>query len=150
MNANQRIGSPPPQNAQQQARWGPRSSGRRVMGSSENPFGHNSFWIRAFKSKFTNQKSKIYCLIWIFFLIAIPAYSQAPNFRVRLYSLHTEQRIKITARTGDLSWKTCEQCPAKHAPALGLDLSAQGMTIEGEGQAQRQVLVEGDYRIEPS
>ena len=105
------------------------------------------FGQRVFKSQITNHKLQILCLL---VLTAFPALAQAPNVKVRLYSLHSEQRIKISAKTGDLRWKTCEQCEVKHAAALALEIAAQGMKIEGEAQEQKQVLIEGDYRIEPS
>lgn len=107
------------------------------------------FGLTAFKSQITNHKSQILCLAWLL-LTAIPAFSQAPDLRIRLYSLHSEQRIKISAKTGDLHWKTCEQCEVKHAATLALEIAAQGMKIEGQTQEQKQVLIEGDYRIEPS
>lgn len=101
----------------------------------------------AFKSQITNYKSKILCLL---IFTAFSAHAQAPNVRIRLYSLHSEQQIRITARTGDLRWTTCEQCEIKHAQALTLNYSSQGIKVEGETQAQKQLLMEGDYRIEPN
>ncbi|HEY6348599.1 MAG TPA: SpoIID/LytB domain-containing protein [Candidatus Angelobacter sp.] len=121
--------------------------GHRVIGSSEDLCRRK--FHPAFKSQIRNRKLQIYCFI-CFLFTTIPACSQAPKFKVRLYSLHSEQRIKITAKTGALNWKTCEQCEVKHAATLALELSAQAMKIEGETQPQKQILVEGDYRIEPS
>src|SRR5215467_13124549 len=78
-------------------------------------------WRPGFKSQITNHKLQIF-FFWLMFA-AIPAFAQAPNVRVRLYSLHSEQNIKITAKTGDLTWRSCEQCEMKHATSLTLQFS---------------------------
>ncbi len=82
--------------------------------------------------------------------VVIPALAQTANIKVRVYTLHSEQKIKLTARTGDLAWKTCQQCEASHAASLTIVPSAQGVKVEGQEQEQQQVLIEGDYRMEPS
>jgi stage II sporulation protein D len=82
-----------------------------------------------------------------FFFVVVPAVGQNPEVKVRLYSLHSEQRITVKAQTGELAWRICDLCQAKRASALILEAAAQGMRIQGK--AQKQVFVEGDYRIEP-
>src|SRR5262245_8069744 len=87
-----------------------------------------------------------------YLLLSVFAFPQTSSVKIRLYSLHPEQRIKVTARTGELAWKSCERCPVKRAPALVLEAAEQGIKIGGGGQqamATGQVFVEGDYRIEP-
>jgi stage II sporulation protein D len=88
----------------------------------------------------------------VLFLLALPAISQAPDVKVRLYSIHSEQQIKVTAKTGDLSWKTCDKCQANHAAAITVEALAQGLKITGGAQpgTATQVLIEGDYRLEPA
>lgn len=115
------------------------SSVRRVLRSSEHPI--------------------IRLLAFIFFLCTA-ALSQVPKVKVRLYSLHSEQRVKITAKSGELSWKTCEKCEAKHSASLGIEVSGQGLKIVTSSQPAapaipskenlKQVFIEGDYRLEPS
>lgn len=105
------------------------------------------FLLFAFKLQTTNYKLQIYCFL---LLTAVPAFSQAPNVRVRLYSLHSEQRIKITAKTGELSWKGCERCEMKRASSLAVQLAGEDVRIEGETLAAKQIFVQGDYRIEPN
>ena len=87
-------------------------------------------------------------------LLIFPASSrslaQTSNLKVRLYSLHPEQRIKITGKTGDLAWKTCAHCEATHAAQVTLEASGEGLKVSGQGQEQKQVFIEGTYRIEPS
>lgn len=95
-------------------------------------------------------KSKILCLAWLLLLIAASAIAQAPDVKVRLYSLHSEQRIKITAKTGELAWKSCEQCEMKRASSLTLQLAGDGVKIEGETLTAKRIFVQGDYRIEPN
>src|SRR5215467_10549164 len=132
MNANHQIGS-------SQQLLSHRSTARRdrfaQMTADQKPVGA--------------QFAKLLTFLAVFFLTATFAFAQSPNVRVRLYSLHSEQRIKVMARTAELKWKTCEQCEAKHAPQLDLMFSAAGVKING-GRSEKQVFVEGDYRIEPS
>lgn len=86
----------------------------------------------------------------VVFVLLSGVFAQAPSVKVRLYSLHTEQRIKITAKTGDLAWRTCEHCEASHAATLTVELSGQALKIAGQDQEQKQIFIEGDYRIEPN
>ena len=120
------------------------------IGSSEDLFGRHSLLVHAFKSQIRNRKSQIQRFFWLLVLMTIPAFSQAPDVKVRLYSLHSEQRIKITAKTGDLSWKSCEHCETRQATTLTLQLSEEGVTIEDQKQQHKQIFVQGDYRIEPN
>jgi stage II sporulation protein D len=84
---------------------------------------------------------------FLFLFVVIPAAGQTTEVKIRLYSLHSEQRIAVTAETDELAWRTCELCEAKRASGLILEAAAQGMKIQGE--RQKQVFIEGDYRIEP-
>src|SRR5215470_8259076 len=122
------------------------SSGHQVIGSSEGPAIRMS---RSGLTPKTKHQSKIIWITGFLLVVSLSAKAQAPNVRVRLYSLHSEQRIKVTARTAELRWKTCEQCEATHAQHLDLTFSAAGVKINGS-RSEKQVFVEGDYRIEPS
>lgn len=97
--------------------------------------------------------TRSFALFGCFLLLsASAAFSQTNTVRVRVYSLHSEQRIKLTARTGELAWKSCEQCEAKHALALVVEVGAQGINVTNGAQpatATVQAFIEGDYRIEP-
>ena len=106
----------------------------------------------SFRRRFAQTRAdrKIYALAGVLLAAIVPALAQAPPVRVRLYSLHPESRIKITARSGELNWKTCEQCDVKHAPTLTLEAAAQGINILGTDQAQKQIFVDGEYKIEPA
>ncbi len=53
------------------------------------------------------------------------AFGQGTNLTVRLYSLHSEKRVKLSARAGNLNWKTCENC----APQLQIKASHSGLTL---------------------
>ncbi len=88
--------------------------------------------------------------VCLLFLTVSWASAESTKLRVRIYSLHPEQRFTVTARTGDLAWRNCERCAANHASALVLDASAQGVKIQGESAEQKQVFIEGDYRIQPA
>ncbi|HWZ45671.1 MAG TPA: SpoIID/LytB domain-containing protein [Candidatus Saccharimonadales bacterium] len=78
--------------------------------------------------------------------------AQGANLTVRLYSLHPERRVQLTARTGTLKWKTCERCPFKQSERLIVEAGTAGLSIEDLAVTQQanEILVEGDYRIEPS
>ena len=132
MNANYKIGV----------------SGHRDIGALENLRTRSSNY--DFKSKIKDQTSTIFGLVGILLTAIIPALAQAPPVRVRLYSLHSEPRIKITAKSGELGWKSCERCEPKHAAALALEATAQGIRIQGVKELQKQVFLEGDYKIEPA
>src|SRR5262249_37809412 len=121
---------------------------RREIGF-ENPMSHRFAQMAPDHKQVGMQSSRLLTFLPVFFLTNTFAFAQAPNVRVRLYSLHSEQRIKVTARTAELKWKTCEQCEAKHAPQLDLMFSATGVKINGI-RTENHVFVEGDYRIEPS
>src|SRR5262249_10112984 len=142
MNANRKIGSSKDPFSH---RFALMSADERI-GLSENLFNRRF----ALKSKIRSYKSKIIWTTGFLLFAVLSAMAQSPKVRVRLYSLHSEQRIKITARTGELRWKTCEQCEAKHAPQLDLTLSATGVQVKGQDQVEKQVFVEGDYRLGPS
>lgn len=88
--------------------------------------------------------------VFLLLVTVVLSYAENTTVRARLYSLHSEQHIKITAKSGDLTWKICEQCTANHASVLTLAASAHGLKIQDQIQDQKQVFVEGDYRIEPS
>src|SRR5947209_4569047 len=60
--------------------------------------------------------SRSFPLVLVLLLSGIAASAQTVT--VRLYSLHTEHHIRLTARSASLSWKTCEQCKANPAPEL--------------------------------
>jgi stage II sporulation protein D len=90
------------------------------------------------------------CVGFLLLLAVVSSVAESANIKVRVYSLHPEQRIKITARTGELVWRTCEHCEAGHASTLILEASAQGMKIQGQDPELKQVFIEGDYRIEPN
>src|SRR5262249_13634509 len=59
-----------------------------------------------------------------------------------------QHHLKLTARNGKLTWRSCARC----APNLAVELSATAagdqVQITDGGRVQR-LFVEGDYRIEP-
>jgi stage II sporulation protein D len=73
--------------------------------------------------------------------------------KVKLYSLHSEKRIKVTAKSDDLAWKTCEKCDASHSAALLVEALPEGLKISSDGHSsvrpEKLVFIEGDYRLEP-
>ncbi|MBZ5525016.1 MAG: SpoIID/LytB domain-containing protein [Acidobacteriia bacterium] len=85
-------------------------------------------------------------------LLAPAVFAQGPSLTVRLYSLHPEQRVQLTAGTGTLRWKTCERCQVSQAGGLIIEAGAQGLRIQNSGASQtaNEILIEGDYRIEPA
>jgi stage II sporulation protein D len=80
---------------------------------------------------------------------AFPATAQptAPTVTVRLYSLHPQQYVALTARTGMLRWRSCEKCVAVEAKEISVH--ATGNQVQTEGAQAQQLFVEGDYRIDP-
>lgn len=90
------------------------------------------------------------CVGFLLLATVVPSVAESINIKVRVYSLHTEQRIKITAKTGDLAWRTCEHCEASHSATLTVELSRQALKVAGQDQEQKQIFIEGDYRIEPN
>src|SRR5262249_55775112 len=86
-----------------------------------------------------------------FFLLAalLPAAAQN-TVSVRLYGLHPQQQVKITARAGTLRWRACERCVANEAKELVVHSSGGQVEIEAEASARADKLfVEGEYRIDP-
>ena len=95
-------------------------------------------------------------VLWGLLLITwfVPrAFAQATNLTVRLYTLHAEKRVRLSARAGTLKWKTCETCLSHDAPELTVEAGDESLRIAGVAVANpppKTVLIEGDYRIEPS
>lgn len=89
-------------------------------------------------------------LVFLFFAPGPSVFAQNNTVKVRIYSLHVEKRLKVTARTGDLVWKNCQQCVKQHAAMLEVEASGQKLAINGEVAQTETILVEGDYRLEPS
>jgi len=85
-------------------------------------------------------------LLWC---VALPAAAQsgAPRVAVRLYSLHPQQHVTLTAHTGTLRWRSCERCAANEAHELSIQ--ASGNQVQAEGTQAKQLFVEGGYRIDP-
>ncbi|HLW53737.1 MAG TPA: SpoIID/LytB domain-containing protein [Candidatus Angelobacter sp.] len=77
-----------------------------------------------------------------------PAASQSNTVTVRLYSLHPQQHVRVAARSGKLSWHSCEKCASAEAADLVLQADGNQLRVLNGPQAE-QILVEGDYRIEP-
>jgi stage II sporulation protein D len=76
------------------------------------------------------------------------AQTNSATISVRLYSLHPQQYLKLTARTGTLRWRTCERCVASEAAELSVRARGSQVQIEGRPSAER-LFIEGAYRIEP-
>jgi stage II sporulation protein D len=68
---------------------------------------------------------------------------------VRLYALHPEEQIKLTARTGTLRWRMCARCPANEAQDLTLLAAGGQVQIVGRDGSADHLFIEGEYRIEP-
>jgi stage II sporulation protein D len=81
-------------------------------------------------------------------LAASPLVAQGGgNVTVRLYSLHPQQQVGIIARTATLRWRTCAKCVATEAREI--TVRAAGNRLETGGTQSEQLLIEGEYRIEP-
>src|SRR5215831_12066548 len=81
-------------------------------------FGMGSRGRRVCLWKVKNPRVGFCCLLWVLFLaMALPAVAQN-TVSVRLYSLHPQQQVKITARNGTLRWRTCERCVPNDAQEL--------------------------------
>src|SRR5215469_18091733 len=66
--------------------------------------------------------TRLFAPLFFFVLVSASAtLSQSPAIRVRLYSLHPEPHITVKAKTGDLRWRSCESCEARHASALAIE-----------------------------
>jgi stage II sporulation protein D len=83
---------------------------------------------------------------------AVPALSQnnanVVTVSVRLYSLHPQQHLKISVRTGRLRWRTCEHCASSDAGELVVRAAGNQVQVEN-GPTAQHIFVEGAYRIEP-
>lgn len=86
---------------------------------------------------------------FLLFAISSSVLAQSNTVKVRLYSLHSEKRLKISARIGDLVWKNCQQCVQHHTAALVVEATGQGLTLDGQVAEADAIFVEGDYHIEP-
>jgi stage II sporulation protein D len=67
--------------------------------------------------------------------------AESKSVRVRLFSLHPEHRLKLTATSGSLFWKTCEQCEERNAFELDVEANAE--------LGSNRLLVRGNYRLSP-
>ena len=124
--------------------------GRFAQMTADQRIGSSEQQIASATGRKPGSKSKIILMLAFLIITASSVRAQGPTVKVRLYSLHSEQRIKVTAKTGDLRWRPCEQCEAKRVPQLDLTFSATGVNIKNQGRVEKQVFVEGNYRIEPS
>jgi stage II sporulation protein D len=86
----------------------------------------------------------------LFWLTALGAAGQTSgvSVSVRLYSLHPQQYLQLTARTGSLRWRTCDRCIANEASQLSVRASGNKVQVEG-GSSVERLFVEGGYRIDP-
>lgn len=86
----------------------------------------------------------------LFSLAALAAAGQTNgvSVSVRLYSLHPQQSLKLTGRSGTLRWRTCDRCVANEAGQLSIRAAGGQVQIEGGPSAER-LFVEGGYRVEP-
>jgi stage II sporulation protein D len=87
---------------------------------------------------------------WGILLCFWPAAAQTNSVTVsvRLYSLHPQQYLKISARAGTLRRRGCERCVANEAGELSIRAAGNQVQIEGGSSAER-LFVEGNYRIDP-
>lgn len=81
--------------------------------------------------------------------VAAQAQSNPANsVSVRLYSLHPQQQVKIVGSSRALNWRSCERCTP--LPTAQLVLKADGNHVQLEDSTNAdQVVIEGEYRIEP-
>src|SRR5262245_24388943 len=78
---------------------------------------------------------------------ALSATAQTNAVSVRLYALHPQHHLKLTARNGTLRWRSCEKCAANSAAEISL--RAAGNQVQINGATMQRLFVEGDYRVEP-
>jgi stage II sporulation protein D len=79
--------------------------------------------------------------------ITAAAQADSASVKVRLYSLHPQQQVRIIARTGNLRWRTCAKCVSTEAKEI--TVHAAGNQLQTESMQSQQLFVEGEYRIEP-
>jgi stage II sporulation protein D len=82
------------------------------------------------------------------FALSATAQTNGATVSVRLYSLHPQQHLKLTARTDALRWRTCERCEASEASELSIRAAGNQVQLENGPSAER-LFVEGGYRIDP-
>src|SRR5262249_38145705 len=80
-------------------------------------------------------------------MAALPSAAQSNTVSVRLYTLHPQHHLKLTARNGNLTWRSCSKCSPKQAAELSVTAAGDQLQIAGTGM--KRLFVEGDYRIEP-
>src|SRR5215472_18514149 len=77
----------------------------------------------------------------------VAAQGSGGSVTVRLYSLHPQQQVRILARTATLRWRTCAKCVSTEAREI--TVRAAGNRLETDGTQSEQLLIEGEYRIQP-
>lgn len=85
---------------------------------------------------------------WVCLTTSALGQSNGVTVSVRLYALHPQQQIKLTARSGALRWRSCPQCAANEGEELTLRAAGAQVHVENGGDSGR-LFLEGQYRIEP-
>ncbi|HLJ90931.1 MAG TPA: SpoIID/LytB domain-containing protein [Candidatus Angelobacter sp.] len=103
------------------------------------------------KAALKTLSSKVLCVMGACLLAGPAAQAQGTTLKVRLYTLHQEHHLKLTAISETLTWKTCAKCAAHSAKELLVEAAPQGLKIGDAGQNEfhPRLLVSGSYRIDP-
>ena len=83
----------------------------------------------------------------VLFMATLPLAGQSNTVSVRLYTIHPQHHLKLTAHYGKLTWRSCAKCAANLT--LELSVTAAGDQLQIAGASVQRLFVEGDYRIEP-
>jgi stage II sporulation protein D len=81
-------------------------------------------------------------------LAALPLGGQSNTVSVRLYTIHPQHHLKLTARNGKLTWRSCAKCAPNATAELSVSAAGDQLQLTDGANVQR-LFVEGDYRIEP-
>jgi stage II sporulation protein D len=86
---------------------------------------------------------------WLCLVASALGQTHGAAVSVRLYALHPQPSVKISARSGMLGWRTCGRCAVNEASELTLRAAGAHVQVESGNSFADRVFVEGDYRIEP-
>lgn len=79
---------------------------------------------------------------------AQPIPAQASAVEVRLYGIHAEHKLKISARKDFIFWKTCGPCAETRTSQLDVEAAPEGLRLPGR-KTGNEVFIRGDYRMVP-
>ncbi|HSE48616.1 MAG TPA: SpoIID/LytB domain-containing protein [Terriglobales bacterium] len=78
-------------------------------------------------------------------LLALPAWAQGNDVRVRLYAVHPPAKLALSG--ADLKWRTCEQCPENAAATLALIAQRGQLRLQGSSVPYPRLFISGSYEL---